>query len=263
MNCRELKAGGHRRAISLTEGASKRKALRRALTVFAGLSMSACGSLVPGESSSGDRGPAASDRSYGDGSGSDRIRSSPRSTASRPADAACLAELGRAGTRFDPQPDSYDALGCAKLGPVRLSAVRGDLSRFAISNIGPVECNLARTFGAWARFGVDRAARQILGSGLSRIETMGSYSCRNIAGSTKRSAHSRAAAVDVSAFILEDGRRISLQDDWQDGTAEEREFLRTVHRSACKRFGTVLGPDYNRAHRDHFHLEESGQNLCR
>ena len=104
-----------------------------------------------------------------------------------------------------------------------------------------------------------RAARQILGSPLARIETMGSYACRNIAGSNRRSAHARAEAIDVSAFILKDGRRISLIDDWNGGSRAEREFLRTVHRSACKRFGTVLGPEYNRAHADHFHLESAGE----
>ena len=115
---------------------------------------------------------------------------------------------------------------------------------------------------SWARFGVDRAARQILGSPLQRIETMGSYSCRNVAGTARRSAHSRAEAIDVSAFVLADGRRVSVLSGW-NASREEREFLRVVHKSACKRFGTVLGPDYNRAHHDHFHLEYGKGNYCR
>jgi hypothetical protein len=51
--------------------------------------------------------------------------------------------------------------------------------------------------------------------------------------------------------------------DWQDGDARERQFLRVVHASACKRFGTVLGPDYNAAHRNHFHVELGGGSFCR
>ena len=121
---------------------------------------------------------------------------------------------------------------------------------------------MANTFAAWARYGVDRAARQILGSPLARIETMGSYSCRNVAGTSRRSAHSRAEAVDIGAFVLEDGRRISVKSGWNAGE-KEREFLRTVHRSACKRFGTVLGPDYNAAHADHLHLEHGDGSFCR
>lgn len=35
----------------------------------------------------------------------------------------------------------------------------------------------------------------------------------------------------------------------------EADFLRSVHASACTVFGTVLGPEANEAHRDHFHLD--------
>lgn len=44
--------------------------------------------------------------------------------------------------------------------------------------------------------------------------------------------------------------------------AEQREkarkravFLRAVHKGACSEFGTVLGPEANDAHRDHFHFD--------
>jgi hypothetical protein len=33
------------------------------------------------------------------------------------------------------------------------------------------------------------------------------------------------------------------------------DFLRAVHRSACKTFNTVLGPEANNAHLNHFHLD--------
>ena len=149
------------------------------------------------------------------------------------------------------------------MNTVRLSSLRSDQAKLGVSNLGPVTCPLANTFAAWARFGVDRAARQILGSPLARIETMGSYACRNIAGSGKRSAHASADAIDVSAFVLEDGRRVSLTEHWHGGSREEQRFLRVVQDSACKRFGTVLGPEYNAAHSDHFHLERSGRGFCR
>ena len=192
-----------------------------------------------------------------------RIGSAAPNFVSRPEDAQCLADLNAAGARFSPLPDSYNGPGCNTLGTVQLSALAGDARQFGILNIGPVQCRTAHVFSEWARFGVDRAARQILGSPLSRIETMGSYSCRNVAGSSRRSAHATAGAIDVSAFILEDGRRISLKEGWLDGIRAEREFLRIVHQSACKRFGTVLGPEYNRAHEDHLHLEGTGAEYCR
>lgn len=181
----------------------------------------------------------------------------------RPEMQQCTAELGRTGSQFAPLPDKFYGGGCQATNAVRIDQLAGDDGRFDVSNLGPVSCPLANTFAAWARYGVDRAARQILGSPLVRIETMGSYSCRNVAGSGRLSAHSRAEAIDVAAFVLADGRRISVTGGWDDASREEERFLRTVHNSACKRFGTVLGPDYNAAHRDHFHLEFGTGSYCR
>ena len=227
---------------------------------FATLSLSAVAlagcSILPG--SSGSSAPSAQ-RS----DAKPRVTSAQSRISQRADDRACFSQLNANGTRFSPLPDRYNAPGCTQLGTVQLSALAGDRSSFGVSNIGPVQCQTANAFSAWARFGVDRAARQILGSSLERIETMGSYSCRNVAGTSRRSAHARAEAIDISGFVLKDGRRISVKGDWSGGSAAEREFLRVVHRSACKRFGTVLGPDYNRAHEDHFHVEGTGAKFCR
>lgn len=174
--------------------------------------------------------------------------------ASDPATRQCLADLRAAGATFTPLPDQTLAPGCTNLGTVRLQAVRGDEGEIGIANIGPVTCPVAATLAAWARFGADRAARQIFDSRLASIQTFGSFSCRNVAGTARLSAHARAAAVDVAGFTLADGRRITVVDGWT-GEQRERAFLRLVHTSACRRFDTVLGPAYNAAHRDHFHLE--------
>lgn len=181
------------------------------------------------------------------------------------ADRQCLTQLSAVGAEFTALPDRYTGQGCSTVGTVQMAALRGDITNMSIGNIGPVQCGVGTAFAAWARYGVDRAARQILGSPLQRIETMGSYACRNVAGSTRRSAHATAGAIDIAGFVLEDGRRISVADDWSGGSSSEKEFLRTIQRSACRRFGTVLGPEYNAAHRDHFHLEGviDGSSFCR
>ena len=181
----------------------------------------------------------------------------------QPEDINCIGELSASGAQFTPLPDSYAAPGCNKLGTVQLTSLSGDGGQFGVANIGALKCTAATTFTGWVRYGVDRAAKQILGSGLKRVVTMGSYSCRNVAGTERRSAHARAEAIDVSGFVLEDGRTIMLEEDWNGGSAAEREFLRVVHKSACKRFGTVLGPNYNADHKDHFHLEQGGGKFCR
>lgn len=220
--------------------------IRRLAPLFA-FALAACGSLVPGG----------------------REPSRPAHGAPPPGIASeqtrrCLADLSATGARFSPVPDRYFEAGCSTLGTVTLTGLQGDEARFAVANLGPVACPLAETLAGWARFGVDRAARQVLGSPLARIETMGSYSCRDVAGRGRRSTHAVAQAIDVAAFVLADGQRISVIGNWADGSERERGFLRLVHKSACKRFGTVLGPDYNAAHRDHFHLEDGRRGgFCR
>jgi hypothetical protein len=52
-------------------------------------------------------------------------------------------------------------------------------------------------------------------------------------------------------------------NDWTSPNPATEQFLKAVHASACRRFGTVLSPDYNEAHRNHLHLEDDAANLCR
>jgi hypothetical protein len=180
-----------------------------------------------------------------------------------PAARECLSDLGARQASFTPLPDQYFGAGCATINTVRLISLRSDGANLGLTNLGPVTCALADRFAGWARFGVDRAAREILGSPLVRIETMGSYNCRNVAGTDHRSAHATGAAIDVSGFLLADGHRITVLGNWYSGTPEERIFLHTIEASACKRFGTVLGPEYNLEHRNHLHVELGGSAFCR
>jgi hypothetical protein len=184
--------------------------------------------------------------------------------ATRAEDRQCLGTLGATGAQFTPLPDRYLSEGCSNLGTVQLHAISGESTALGVSNIGPVTCPVSAAFAAWARFGVDRAARAILGSPLVSIQTMGSYSCRNVAGSSRKSGHASAAAIDIAGFVLADGRRVTVAGNW-NGSRDEREFLRAVQASACRRFATVLGPGYNAAHHDHLHLEGviEGDSFCR
>lgn len=215
--------------------------VRRFLALIPAFALAACGGLVPDS-----RDPART------------AVSTPRPVAVSPAARLCLAGLGQTGSRFTPVADRYYGAGCSTVGTVSLAALRGDDASFQLAGLGPVTCPLAETLAAWARFGVDRAARQVLGSPLVRIETMGSYNCRDVAGTARRSAHATAQAIDVAGFVLADGRRITVAGDWSGGDPAAQRFLRIVHQSACKRFGTVLGPAYNAAHRDHLHMEATG-----
>jgi hypothetical protein len=176
----------------------------------------------------------------------------------------CLADLKAKSVRFSALPNRSFGGGCRTIDTVKLM----DFGTEA-TNLGAMTCPLAANFAAWAKHAVLPAGKQYLGSDVVRIETFGTYSCRNVNGgrSGKLSEHAFGNAVDVSAFVLRDGRRISVLSGWR-GNPDEREFLRRLHQSACKRFGTVLGPDYNSAHANHFHFDmgktmKDGSSYCR
>lgn len=170
----------------------------------------------------------------------------------------CLVKLQSQSVSFTPLPDQNFGGGCSAVGSVKLLDIG-----VPATNLGAMTCNLAANFAAWARYGVQPAARLILGAEIERIETFGTYNCRPIAGSGKLSEHAHSNAVDVSAFVLSDGRRITVQEGW-NGDRQTRQFLEIVRVSACKRFRTVLSPDYNVAHRDHFHFDMGGRGgFCR
>lgn len=173
----------------------------------------------------------------------------------------CLAKLTSDQVRFSPLPDRQFGGGCQAVGAVQLLEIGTP-----VNNLGAMTCPLASRFSDWVRFGVGPAARTMLGSDVVRVDTMGTYACRNVVGgssSARLSEHARANAVDVAAFVLADGRKIRVAGGWNEGSDEERAFLRRIRESACKRFVTVLSPDYNAAHHDHLHLDMGGGRLCR
>jgi hypothetical protein len=162
--------------------------------------------------------------------------------------------------RYSPLPDRDYGGGCTVIGAVQLIDIG-----VPVTGLKAMRCGLAEEFIGWTRNALAPAAYQILGSRLVKIETFGTYACRNTIGTaTERlSGHAIANAVDVSAFILEDGRRVSVESDWRSDNPEIRRFFEVIHSSACKRFGTVLSPDYNAAHHNHLHLEDDHKNFCR
>lgn len=175
---------------------------------------------------------------------------------------ACKKDLSRMGVDYASMPDQDFGTGCSMVGAVRLDDVG-----IPVSGLKGMRCGVALAFSGWVRNAVAPAARQILRSDLVRIETFGSYSCRNVIGNSyasgRRSGHAIGNAVDVATFVLEDGRRITVERGWRSRDHDEYRFLQVIHASACKRFGTVLSPDYNYAHRNHFHLEDDHAGFCR
>ena len=174
----------------------------------------------------------------------------------------CFTDLSREQVRYSPLPDRDFGGGCIVTGAVQLLDIG-----VPVTNLKSMRCPLARTFTAWVRNGVAPAARQILGSDLVRVESFGTYSCRGIVGGSRESAtriseHALGNAVDVSGFVLADGRKVMVLGGWNSSDPRVREFLEVIHRSACKRFRTVLSPDYNAAHHNHLHLDMGRGPFC-
>lgn len=178
--------------------------------------------------------------------------------ADSPALRQCIGRLDRAVSRYALLPDRIFEGGCSAAGAVQLRDIGTP-----VTNLGSMTCGLAETFTAWVQNDIQEPAREHLGQRVVRVESMGTYACRNVigAGSGRLSEHARANAVDIGAFVLADGRRITVKDGWGDG--DEGDFLRAVRASACRRFQTVLSPDYNAAHHDHLHFDMGRGPFCR
>ncbi len=171
----------------------------------------------------------------------------------------CRSVLSQARIRYTPLPDRETGPGCGFTNAVRVEATSASIGEpFALS------CRSAVSLAMWEHHVLQPAADAHFSQRVARLQHFGSYACRNVYGreDARRSQHATADALDLAGFVLGNGRRISVQNDWPDQSNEAR-FLRDIHRGACGYFDTVLGPDYNDAHRDHLHFDRGSFRVCR
>lgn len=172
---------------------------------------------------------------------------------------ACLAVLKAAPIDFAPIPDQPILDGCGFADALRY---RGEKARFR----EPVAltCAMAAGLVLFERQVLQPAAEALLGSRVTRIEDFGTYNCRNIGReeSRRRSEHAKANAIDLAGFTLADGRHVTVARDWGRDSPEGR-FLTRLRDGACGLFNVVLGPEFNAAHRDHFHIDMGPFDACR
>jgi hypothetical protein len=102
---------------------------------------------------------------------------------------------------------------------------------------------------------VQPAAIAHFGMPIVEIKQMSAYSCRtrNSKRGAELSEHAFGNALDISGFVLADGRVVTVKSGWS-GKPDEREFLREVYAAACATFNTTLGPGAA-YHADHFHVD--------
>jgi hypothetical protein len=153
---------------------------------------------------------------------------------------------------------SRSALGgpsvCGAEKPFEMSAA-GD-GRVALQPSAMLRCPMVPQVNRWVTDVVEPAARFHLRTDLVALKVAASYSCRpmnNLSGG-KLSEHGHANAMDVAAFVMADGRTVTIKGGW-NGASDEQGFLRQVRAQSCQNFTTVLGPGADPYHGDHFHLD--------
>lgn len=168
---------------------------------------------------------------------------------------------GEAGIEGQRISDIEGRGACGIDNPVEVTRVGG----VALSRPTPMTCQTARALNRW----VERGAAPALsrdGGGLAELQVAAGYACRsrNSRPGARLSKHATGEAIDISAFVLRDGTRLTVLGDWRGPNARA---LRRLHRSACGPFRTVLGPESDRFHQDHFHFDverhRGGGTYCR
>ncbi len=159
------------------------------------------------------------------------------------------------------------------IGTVDGSGACGISNAVSVTSVGGVmlsqpssmNCKTARALHSWTT----KQAVPIIGNtggGVRSFRVAAHYACRtrNNQRGARLSEHAKGNAIDISAFRLADGTSITVLSDW--GGGKRGKILRKLHKSACGPFGTVLGPNSDRHHQDHFHFDTAdhrGGPFCR
>lgn len=181
----------------------------------------------------------------------------------------------------DPVPDCHDRLRAAdvKFRPAKLplrqvvedvptcgahdavTFVQGPLG-VAVRPPAAMTCQMALGMVAFENL-IQEFAERELGQKVRSIHQGGTYSCRKMARFNLVSEHSYGNAIDVLAFTLDSGKKVSVSshfgplDAARDSLAAEARFLRQLSSAAYDRdiFSVSLGPYWDALHADHFHFD--------
>ncbi len=143
------------------------------------------------------------------------------------------------------------------LGPARGPGTTGSIGTpVAVSPAATLACPMVSELDRWIANSVQPAAMRWFGVPVGEIKQISAYSCRGMNGNPRAriSEHAFGNALDIAAFTLADGRKITVKNGWH-GLPEEQGFLRDVQGAACEQFTTVLAPGSNVFHYDHIHVD--------
>jgi len=172
---------------------------------------------------------------------------------------ACLAALDGSNMSYEAVESRSPTPECQWDAGVQVSASNLD---YANPEPPVASCALAAALYIWEREIVAPAAARHLDAEVAEILHYGTYNCRreNSSQAGRWSQHANANAIDISGFRLSDGRVVGVHR-WDNGGADAA-FLNEIRDRSCEIFTGVLGPDYNEAHADHFHMDMGPWEIC-
>lgn len=144
---------------------------------------------------------------------------------------------------------------CEIVNPVRLVSV-GENPTITFADAPLVSCSFANALADFLVKDAQPLALKLLESPIVEVGPGTSYACRgrNNDPHAQLSEHAFGNAFDLQAMRLENGGFLTVVGGWNTVGAE-RTFWHDLQGDACKRFRTVLGPNANKLHADHFHLD--------
>src|SRR5689334_18997507 len=188
-------------------------------------------------------------------------RPAPSQTAPAPgpalSGAQCLADLDARGVGYRLAAISVSTGPCSVENPVQVTSAAVPWNQPAV-----MTCGLADRVDRFLLEAAEPLARRYLGTDIVRVDNFGAYSCRPVAGMAGRwSEHAAGRAIDVSGFLMKDGERITVEQDWRAG-GPRGEFLHALAKRACDYFNLVLTPDSDKDHYNHLHFDIGRWRLC-
>ncbi len=136
--------------------------------------------------------------------------------------------------------------GCGVPEAVAVTSIAG----VRLSQTATVDCSVAKALNNW----VEEVAQPAFDGKLFELRIAAHYICRsrnNVKGA-KISEHGKGRAIDIAAFILTDGKVLTVRENYN-------KLLKRIYKAACPYFKTTLGPGSDGYHEDHFHFDTSAR----
>ena len=168
---------------------------------------------------------------------------------------ACLEELKASQVEAEAASSpGASSDNCSIAAPVRITSIglhggaKLDLPAHPL-----LDCSFALVFAGFLRDLVAPLGESMLGATVVALDTGPGYYCRSVdqVPGAKVNPHGKGIAIDVSAILLADRRRLVVG---HEASPQEALFMQTIRRAGCGWFTTILGPG-DPDHADHFHFD--------